>query len=176
MEDRTSDELPWEIDEGTNRLSLTHQHLWLGIFGIPFAVISACLGVAIWFVPGVSAIREWPILSGGSIIASGFVVMGLHLTFNREQFIADQSKNELIHRSGFGPFIRTRRFQLSQLKRVQCVGSKRSSSMQEYELNLVGTGFTRTIAIFVEKDVVLWEGIRWSSFLDLPFDDETNAS
>ncbi|MDA8697943.1 hypothetical protein N9M41_05645, partial [Rhodopirellula sp.] len=114
----------------------------------------------------------WPILAGGSVIALGFVVMGLHITFNREEFIADRLKEELLHIRGFQPFQRVRRYPLSQVQRVQCVLSKRSTTMEEYELNLGGRDFKKTIAFSVEKDIVLWEGLRWSSFLDLPFDDD----
>ena len=172
MNHQMEEQLPWSVTETPGFLSLKHQHLWLGVFGIPFALISASLGVAIWFIPGVSAAREWPILAGGSVIALGFVVMGLHITFNREEFVADRLKEELLHIRGFQPFQRVRRYPLSQVQRVQCVLSKRSTTMEEYELNLSGRDFKKTIAFSVEKDIVLWEGLRWSSFLDLPFDDD----
>ena len=170
--DQSSENFPWVIEEEPDRLVLRHEHLWLGFFGIPFSVLSAFFGIGIWFIPGVPVMREWPIFVGGSVIALGFVVMGLHLTFNREEFIADRRSGKFEHISGFGPFTRRRLSELAAIERVICREAKRRSSFQEYEMVLQEQGRQRIVAVFVEKDVVLWEGLRWSTFLLLPFDDE----
>lgn len=169
---QSPDSLPWVIEEEADRLVLRHEHLWLGVFGIPFAILSACFGIGIWFIPGVAVFREWPIFAGGSVIALGFVVMGLHLTFNREEFIADRRSGRFEHVSGFGPFTKRRLIDLAEIERVICRESRRRSSFQEYEMVLQEKSRQRIVAVFVEKDVVLWEGLRWSTFLGLPLEDD----
>ena len=81
--------LPWNVLETENRLELCHDHRWLAIVGIPMILIGTTAAIGLWFIPGVSYGDGWPIMSAGSLMGTGLVVLGLHLSLNREYFVVN---------------------------------------------------------------------------------------
>ncbi len=170
----TDDTHPWKVTATTQRLELTHEHLWLGIIGIPLSLIGLVISVGIWNIPGILISEAWPILSGGSVIGFGFTVMGLHLTFNREVFSLDQVGGKLTHLSGFGPFTRRRSYPITNIERVICRQAHETGSSTSYIMVLEGIKLSKRVVSFPEVDPVLWEGLRWSTFLNISMIDLTD--
>lgn len=178
-EDTLQDELdqPWIVTEADEQLELCHEHRWLGILGIPLALFGLFAACGIWFLPDLNRAEDWPILAGGSLIGFGMALLGMHVTFNRERFIADKRQGSLIHRSGFGPFIRTRRYPLNDVEQLVCEPTPDAgTSGDRYSLSIVASSYAKRIATFVEAEPILWEGLRWSLFLDKPLVDRTQTS
>ena len=170
-------EQPWLVTESNRSLEICHDHRWLGIIGVPLACIGLVAATGLWFVPDVDYSEDWPIIAVGSLIGFGFVLMGLHLTFNREFFIADKNQGALIHRTGFGHFSRTRRYPLNEVKEVLCEPfATASKGTQRYAVTIVGESYRVPIAASLELDPIMMEAMRWSDFLQKPLVDRSGLS
>lgn len=144
----------------------------MAIGGIPLALAAMAGAVGLWFVPDVDHRDAWPMLAVGSLIGSGIALLGLHVSFNREFFIADRKVGELVHRTGFGPWTRTRRRSLAEVRKVVC---ERLPGRDSYGLILVTDRREIRMAVFVQPEPIQFEGLRWALFLDVPLDDRISA-
>lgn len=74
---------PWQSIETEGSLEVVHDHRWLKVFGLPLAVFGGIASILLWCIPGVELAEAWPMLSVGSLLSIAFMLMGLHLSFNR---------------------------------------------------------------------------------------------
>ena len=161
-------EQPWYTEETDTRLLLCHDHRWLRFIGIPLAIGCASLAIALWFLPDLNYDRDWPILAVGSLIATGFALIGLHLSFNRIVFTADSERGILVRSEGFGVFTRTKCYELDEIQSVSVVKSNlvgSPSTSYRLELNMVNGPIG--LASFVFREPLDAEASRWRRFLGL---------
>lgn len=168
---------PWVVQESERSLEVRHEHRWLGIFGFPLAAVGMIAGTALWFLPGIDYGEAWPLLAVGSLMGLFATLMGMHLTFNCEVFLADKQAGTLTHRYGFGPFTRIRRYPLDEIQEVSCQRvSDPGSRGCRYVVTLVAKTYSRRVAAFIDAEPVELEALRWSIFLDVPLRAETSVS
>ena len=167
------DPLPWIVHQTKDSLELCHDHRWLRIVGIPLIAIGIIAAVAIWFIPHDNWDDAWPMLAVGSLFGLAIAIAGLHLSLNRVGFIAQLPDDRLLHYEGFGPLLRKREFRLSQVQHVRATQIVDAGSPgPRYALILIFPNQQLRLAIFVERDPILIEALRWSEFLNKPLDDQ----
>lgn len=167
--DPSSPPLPWLAEQAAETLEICHDHRWLRIIGFPLMAIGSVIAIGLWFLPGVDRIEAGPMLAVGSLIGLAFVLFGAQLSFNRVTFIADKTKNSLLHREGFWVFTRTKHYPLDQFNSVECQQVSDPGGIPgRYILLLKSPENSLRLAGFIESEPILIEARRWSAFLQLP--------
>lgn len=172
MSPPTASRLPWQSVETESRLELVHDHRWLKLFGLPLAGFGSVVSILLWCIPGVELAEAWPMLAVGSLIGIAFMLMGLHLSFNRVIFVADRKQNLVVQQEGFGWFTRQKRIPFTELQRVRIDRRSNSGgSFVQYTMELVTSKRGILVASFPELEPVREESLRWSKFLDIPLQE-----
>lgn len=164
---------PWQVIESGQRLTVLHEHRWLGWIGWPMVAAGVGGAAVIWLLPFDGDTAAWPFQAVGSLIGGAFVLMGLELSLGRETITADKVSDEVVRREGFGPFTRIRRQPLRELEAVVCEpetlrhpgGSGRGSGSV---MLLTWPGQVVRVARGVQPEPILAEAERWAAFLGPP--------
>jgi hypothetical protein len=170
-------ETSWTCSEEKGRLKIAHDNRWLAIIGVPIALVGVAIAVGPWFLEGVSILDAWPILAVGSLIGSGFILMGLALSFKYDEVIADRDQDMLIQNTGLPPFRRSKTWPLKAIEEVVCLNEQMgrasgSGASFHCRLRLLGPKVSVLLASDLEAAPIRFEAERWAYYLNLPIKDK----